>query len=80
MGGMIFSIAVTNAGIGYTTNPIVIISDTTGSGAGAIASINTEVAMVLAIRIRRQTRIGRPAGQRTEEMVACRIRPPWARR
>ncbi len=48
--GSVMSVIVTNPGFGYTSNPTVVFTnapgDTTGSGAAAIASINSEVKMV----------------------------------
>ncbi len=44
--GVVTGITVTNPGAGYTSAPSVAIHDATGTGAFAIASINTEVKMV----------------------------------
>jgi FtsP/CotA-like multicopper oxidase with cupredoxin domain len=49
--GVISAIVVTNAGAGYVIGerPVVSITDATGTGAGALASVLTDVAMVPAI-------------------------------
>ena len=51
--GSIIGINVTNPGTGYTSAPTVVFTnaagDTTGGGAAAIASVNTEVKMVDAV-------------------------------
>jgi FtsP/CotA-like multicopper oxidase with cupredoxin domain len=47
--GVITGIIVTNPGAGYTSPPTVTITDSTGSGAIALASANTEVKMVPAV-------------------------------
>ncbi len=48
--GSVMNVTVTNPGSGYTSNPTVTLTnapgDTTGSGAAAIASVNSEVKMV----------------------------------
>ncbi len=48
--GAVLAVKVTNPGTGYTSNPTVTFTnasgDTTGAGAAAIASVNTEVKMV----------------------------------
>jgi len=44
--GVVTGVTVTNPGVGYTSAPTVTINDSTGVGAHAIASINTEVKMV----------------------------------
>ena len=56
VGGVVTGITVTSPGSGYTSYPNVTISDPTGIGAQAAASVNTEIKMM--------TRTdGRPGGQ-----------------
>jgi FtsP/CotA-like multicopper oxidase with cupredoxin domain len=45
-GGVITGIAATVTGPGFTAAPTVTITDATGTGAAAVASVNTEVKMV----------------------------------
>jgi FtsP/CotA-like multicopper oxidase with cupredoxin domain len=47
--GVVNEITVTDAGVGYTSAPTVTISGGGGTGATAVASINTEVRMVPAV-------------------------------
>jgi FtsP/CotA-like multicopper oxidase with cupredoxin domain len=51
--GVVLGITVTNPGTGYTSNPKVTLTnapgDSTGTGAAAIATVNTEVKMVPAV-------------------------------
>lgn len=56
VGGVITAITVTDPGVGYTSYPTVTISDTTGVGASAVASVNTEIKMMARTD-------GRPGGQ-----------------
>ena len=56
VGGVVTGVTVTSPGSGYTSYPNVTISDPTGVGAQAVASVNTEIKMM--------TRTdGRPGGQ-----------------
>ena len=47
--GVIDTINITNAGVGYTTPPTVTITDSTGTGAAATAVIGTSLVSGLTI-------------------------------